>query len=420
MTTLLLLNVGSSSIKYKAVSKGKVIVEGRHAALTSDKEYAVAFRQIEAMLKGKNINAEFIVHRIVHGFGLSDTCFFNSRVAEHIEKGIMAAPLHNKPQLEALRYFDRKKKQICVFDSLPFEFDEINSGYAIPKEIAEELGIRRVGFHGLSHKYMYEHFKSSLSLSRKKTVTVHLGSGSSVSAFIKGRAVYNSMGFTPLSGIIMSTRTGDIDPGIIFYLNDMGMSPDKVFDMFNYESGMKGLTGEKDFLTILHKRKAGNKYDTAYKMFIQSVRDNVAVASSRIGGVDNIIFSGEIGSGSETVRSDVKKGLSFLGSRVKYSFVKADEESILLSEAQKIIRKAGLKDKPSTPKKKKGRTASERKKARRKTPAKSKPARKTENKAKNKTVDKSKRKTNSNQKTNSKNASKSRQKNNKKTGSKRK
>jgi len=370
MVNLLLLNVGSSSIKYKVASDAKTLVEGKHAGLNTSREYQVALRQIESMLAGKKIKVDYVVHRVVHGFGLHDTCFYNKNVREHIEKGIMAAPLHNKPQLAALKHFEGRLKQVCVFDSLPFSFDDINASYALPMEIAEELGIKRVGFHGLSHKFMYEYFEKKMQLKKKKVITVHLGSGSSVSSFVNGKAVYNSMGFTPLSGIIMSTRSGDIDPGIIFYLNDMGMPPAQVFDMFNYESGMKGLTGEKDFLKILKSRKRGNKYDFAYKMFVQSVCDNIAQAVSRINGCDAILFSGEIGSGSETVRNDVKEGLSFFGKSVKYSNVKADEESVMLKEAQKIIGRS--------PK----RTADK------KSPAKSEASSKSKSTTKKKTVEK--------------------------------
>ena len=327
---MLLINVGSSSLKAQRTSDGH---EKHYRALHTHKDYAHAIRDLITTIGPFS----YAVHRIVHGAGQTKTAYFTRRTRRHIEKGCSAAPLHNIPQLHVLDTLEAYRKthklrfrQICVFDSLPFAFSDELRDYPIPRKIASKHGIVRVGFHGLSHTYMRQ------QTTEHKIITVHLGSGCSVSGFVGKRAIYNSMGFTPLQGIIMATRSGTIDPGIILTLARHGYDAKTLDHMLNHESGWKAICGETEFLKILEKRHPGNRHDLAYRMFVRSVSSEIANALLAVRGARTIIFSGEIGAQSRHVRNDVLKESRIFG-RFKHRAVHADEQAILKEEAEALI-----------------------------------------------------------------------------------
>ena len=325
---ILVVNVGSSSIKYAGFDGTRLFdgavehVKGRYD------------RAASAMLKDvrtRGFEPEAIAHRIVHGFGLTRTSTYTKRVRERIVSGCGPAPLHNIPQLQVLdALVPFNVVQICVFDSLSYEFEDTVRTLPLPRAITKEHGLVRIGFHGISHTSVARRLK------RARLITVHLGSGSSVTAWKRGRAIWNSMGFTPEDGVLMATRPGMLDPGTVAYLFRLGYPPERIEHILTRDSGLQGITGRADLEGILKKRREGNRYDLAVRMLATSIAEAVARAAVHIGGVETIAFTGTIGVRSAAVRRAVIKKLSFLGPFTT-EVLDTDEEQVIHDEARALL-----------------------------------------------------------------------------------
>ncbi len=357
----LVFNVGSSSVKVKGFkvkknnknnkSKNKqdfvVLFEENFSNLKSFKDYDKVLKEFVSSNNFLDYDFSFFVHRIVHGFDYNKTSFFNKKVREKIVLGSNIAPLHNVPQLRVLDFFEKYKKnnknnfrQIVVFDSFIYDFPFEQKVLPLNLKIAEKHKIFRVGFHGLNHFFMYNFFKKKYSLYNKKVVTVHLGSGSSVSGVFKDKFLFNSMSFSPTDGVFMSTRTGSLDPFIPLYLQKF-YSKKKVEEIINFESGFLGFCGEKDFYTIFKnkdkKTVRGKKFSFVYNYFINSVVENILRTVNVLEGLDFIVFSGAIGFNKQ-VQKDIVKKLKNIGFNFSYDSVKANEEEVLLKESLKFLK----------------------------------------------------------------------------------
>lgn len=339
---VLVVNVGSSSIKYAAFDADRLF-DGRIEDIRSLSGYD---RAVDAMLddcRQHGFEPEIYAHRVVHGFGLAHTSVFDRTTRRHIVLGCNAAPLHNIPQLRVLDELgSRGARQACVFDSLGYDFEDEVREIPLPAALTVKHGLHRIGFHGISHTSIHAKSKNLGS----RIVTVHLGSGSSVTAWRRDRAVWNSMGFTPEDGVMMATRPGSIDPGTIAYLLRLGFTQHQVEDILTRESGLVGVAGTPDLKEVLDRKRRGNRYDLAFRMLTASIAETVARATVHAGGIDALVFSGTIGVRAGKVRSAVLKRLSFLGS-FKTAVVGTDEEQVIYEEA---VRLTGSSTKRSTKK----------------------------------------------------------------------
>jgi len=271
-------------------------------------------------------------HRVVHGGEkIARSVVLDQHVIEVIKDNIELAPLHNPPNLAALnaaleRLGDRL--QVAVFDtafhrSMPPEAYL----YAIPYELYEKHHLRRYGFHGTSHRYVSERAAEMLSLApeRCNLITLHLGNGCSAAAVRGGESVDTSMGLTPLEGLVMGTRCGDIDPALFFFLTEtLDMSPQEVYDLLNRRSGLAGVSGVgNDMREVLEAAGAGNRRaEAAVEIFCYRVKKYIGAYHAVLGRLDGVVFTAGIGENSPPVRRRICRGLEPLG-------IELDEEKNL-------------------------------------------------------------------------------------------
>lgn len=265
-------------------------------------------------------------HRVVHGGeSFASTTVITKEVKDEIKRLFSLAPLHNPPNylgIEVAEKIFTKAKQIAVFDTAFHQtIPEKAYRYAIPQALYHEMGIRQYGFHGTSHKYVTEKAVEYLQSPSARIITIHLGNGCSMTAVNAGKSVDTSMGFGPVCGLIMGTRSGDVDPFIIFHMvNQLGYSLDQVNNLLNKQSGMLGLTGFSDMRDIT-KAIAEGSHDAelAYEMYAYRIKKYIGSYAAVLNGVDAIVFTGGVGENDLNVRRMVCNGMDYLG-------IKLDEE----------------------------------------------------------------------------------------------
>ena len=286
-------------------------------------------------------------HRIVHGGEkFSESVYVTEQVIADIELCSELAPLHNPPAVQCIRACREIMPNIphvCVFDTAFHQTMAPRAYmYALPYEFYEHYGIRKYGAHGTSHRYLAQ--RSAEILGDKpenlKLITCHLGGGCSVTAIDHGMSVDTSMGFTPLGGVMMGTRCGDIDPSIVTYLMEQeGYTPSEITSVMNRESGLYGISGHSaDMRDIDAATKSGHRRSAlAYDMYANSVKKMIGAYIAEMGGVDAIVFSGGVGENSERMRRMILSGMESLGIIVDYAANKvAGEERIISDDRSKI------------------------------------------------------------------------------------
>ena len=312
------------------------------------------------------------VHRIVHGGeSFRGTAVLGElQLAALAELGVLA-PLHNPP---ALAVIERVRGRLAgvpligVFDTAYYaELAEPAYRYAVPRQWYEAFGVRRYGFHGTAHRYLCAAARARVPQTRAhaRIISLQLGRGCSVTATHHGRAVATSMGFTPLEGLVMGTRSGDVDPGALLYVMERaGMSPAEMRRQLNCASGLLGLSGRSaDMRELLELRERGDAAAAlAVELFCRRARHYLAAYLSELDGVDVIVFGGGIGENSAVVRAQILAGLGFAGievdaeanralsagdgsiaapaSRVAIEVIRVDEASVLAREAAALLRRA--------------------------------------------------------------------------------
>ncbi|ALJ04948.1 acetate kinase [Pseudalgibacter alginicilyticus] len=259
-------------------------------------------------------------HRVVHGGNLfSDTVEITIEVKEKIKALSSLAPLHNPANLEGIIVAEDifpNAKQVAVFDTAFLQsIPEFAYKYAIPNEFLKKHHIRLYGFHGTSHKYVSEKAIAFLEKKESKIITIHLGNGCSMTAIKNGKSIDHSMGFSPLDGLIMGTRSGAIDPSIIFYLKDkLKYSLKDINTLLNKQSGMLGLTGYSDLRDIEAMAAKGNKDCTlALQMNAYRIKKYIGSYAAALNGLDAIVFTAGIGENSKYMRELICEDLDFLG-----------------------------------------------------------------------------------------------------------
>ena len=339
---LLIINSGSSSIKYKIfdknakklLKKGMVSRIGMKGSNVPDHDAA-----IKIILKNLP-KISLIGHRVVHGGeAFTGSAIITKKVIKAVERFSKLAPLHNAPNLLGIKAcikFLPHITQVAVFDTAYYQsLPKAHYLYAIPHHFYKKDRIRRYGFHGTSHKYVAIKAAKALKkpIARLKIITCHLGNGCSITATMNGKAFDTSMGFTPLEGLIMGTRSGDIDPAIIFYLIEKKkMKPDSVYDILNKKSGLKGISGISSDMRDIYKavKRGHKKAKLAFLMFVHRIHKYIGAFAASMNGVDAIVFTGGIGENHAPTRNAVCKSLGFLKARTLV--IPTDEELMIARE----------------------------------------------------------------------------------------
>ena len=330
---VLVLNSGSSSLKYQLIEpdSGESLAEGiiekigEPSSLVTDHGAAlrVAFEELsEDGIDLKACGLVAVGHRVVHGGAVFyRPTLVDDAVVDELKHVSMLAPLHNPPAIQGIEVARKMLPDVphvAVFDTAFFHhLPAAAATYAIDRELAERWRIRRYGFHGTSHRYVSEQAAAFLGQPGEKLnqIVLHLGNGASASAIADGRPVDTSMGLTPLEGLVMGTRSGDIDPSVVSYLHrEAKMSVDDIEAMLNHQSGMLGLAGECDFRRLRELIESGDSSaQLAYDVFIHRLRKYIGAYLAILGRTDAVSFTAGVGENAAAVRQDALSGLAGLG-----------------------------------------------------------------------------------------------------------
>lgn len=397
---ILVLNCGSSSIKYKLydMEGEKVLAQGGVERIGLDGAFIKVTlpsgekRQIMHDMpdhkEGVNVvfkalldpemgalksldEIDAVGHRIVQGGDkFNQSMLVDKSVEEGIEELCDLAPVHNAGHLKGIRAVDAlmpKTPQVVVFDNaFHSTMPDYAYLYAIPYELYEKYHVRRYGFHGTSHRYVSKRVCEILGLDQadSKVITCHIGNGASIAAVLNGKVVDTSMGLTPLAGVMMGSRSGDIDPSAVTYLMEkLNMSPHEMSDFLNKKSGVLGITGiSSDMRDVEAAANEGNERAVlALKMYAYRVKKYIGSYAAAMGGVDAVVFTAGVGENQTGLRADICRGLEFLGieideavnatvrgreavisspsSRVKVVVVPTDEEIVIARDTQALVAK---------------------------------------------------------------------------------
>ena len=336
---ILVLNCGSQSIKWKLFSKDLKIKKEGSITIFENKDYEKVLIGELAKIKKCEGDISAVGHRVVHSGGrFKSPLVISSSNLKRLEGFNELAPLHNPFNILGIKFSQSAfpgVKQVAFFDNDFFsKLPEKASTYALPERLRRVYNLKRFGFHGISHEYASQEGSRIIDKPLKdlKIITCHLGGGASITAINKGKAVDTSMGFTPLEGLVMMTRPGSIDPGIILLL--MSSKVKKLEEILNYESGLKGICGLSDMKDVLKAVKKKNRKATlALDIFIYSIQKYIGAYFAILGGCDLLVFTGAIGSGSAKIVNMICKPLNIL-KNTKVLSVKADEE---LAIARKVL-----------------------------------------------------------------------------------
>lgn len=349
MSKILAINAGSSSLKFQlfnmpsenVITKGLVeriglresiftiSVNGEKVTETKDipnHDIAVSLL-LEKLIEFEIINSykeiDGVGHRVVHGGEeFSDSVILTSEIIKRIENLSDLAPLHNPANLTGIHAFRQilgDVPSVAVFDTAFHQTMPSNSYmYSLPYEYYQNYRIRKYGFHGTSHKYVSQRASEMLGrpIDQLRIISCHLGNGASIAAIEGGKSIDTSMGFTPLAGVTMGTRSGDIDPALIPYIMEKtGKNVEEVLQILNKQSGMLALSGfSSDLRDIEIEADKGNeRAKLALEVFASHIHKYIGSYAARMSGVDAIIFTAGIGENSTTVRASVLKGLEFMG-----------------------------------------------------------------------------------------------------------
>jgi len=400
---VLVINAGSSSVKYQLIipEEGKVLAKGlveriglSGAVLTHkahDKpevkltgeilDHKIAIEYVLSILLSKNHGVlkdkreiDAIGHRVVHGGeAFSDSVLITDEVIREMTRCIDFAPLHNPPNLKgiaATKTLLPDVPQVGVFDTAFHQtMPDYAYVYGIPYALYERHGIRRYGFHGTSHRYVSERAAAFLGKSREelKIITCHLGNGSSIAAVKYGKSIDTSMGFTPLEGLLMGTRCGDMDPAIILHvMAKEGMTPSEMNTMLNKHCGILGVSGlSSDMREIEENYQTNDRARLALDIFVYRIKKYIGAYAAAMGGVDVIVFTAGIGENSDIIREMVCRDMEFLGvkfdrkknkgmrkqeaeittpdSRVKVLVIPTNEELVIAMDTAQIVKELQAK-----------------------------------------------------------------------------
>jgi len=348
MANILVINAGSTSVKYKLFDENEVELAGGQFA---EKDYKSSIKQLlRQVVSFGDISG--VGHRVVHGgWQFARPVLVDDSVMKTLAGLNYLAPLHNPHNLagiEAVADFLPQVAQVAVFDTGFFsDLPEHAKTYALPNELIAEHHIRRYGFHGISHEFVLTETSKELGkkIEKLNVISCHLGGGCSVAAIKQGKPVDISSGYTPVEGLVMQTRTGDIDPGLIIELLQLlpgEINADKVVNLYriiNEESGWKGLTGGIcDFRDLLREVSLGQpKAQAAFDVFVYRIAKYIGAYHSVLeGAVDAIVFTGAIGAGNPMTRQAVMRRLRHLNT-LPVLVIIANEELTIARKVKQVI-----------------------------------------------------------------------------------
>ncbi len=362
---ILILNAGSSSLKYQLISmpteevicrglierigakNAKITHESNSQKMSENREILNHKQGLEYMVKlltqdeigviSSTNEIEVIGHRVVHGgSSFASSTVITHEVKSKIEELIPLAPLHNPANLAGISLAETvfpHAVQVAVFDTAFHQtIPQKANTYAIPKTLTNEHRIKLYGFHGTSHKYVSEKAMEFLQNPNAKIISVHLGNGCSITAIQNGKSIDHSLGFAPSNGLIMGTRSGDIDHSIIFYLVEtLGYELEQVKNLLNKASGMFGLTGFSDLRDIQHGAVSGdNDCQLALEMNAYRVKKYIGAYAAAMNGVDVLIFTAGIGENSSVLRKMICQDMTYVG--IQLDTLKNEQPSNGLTE----------------------------------------------------------------------------------------
>jgi acetate kinase len=322
---VLVLNAGSSSLKYRVLEgSGTTLVAGT-VERVDETGWDAAFEQVTRALEDEHAGDLVAVgHRVVHGGArYTSATLVDDDVERGIEDLVALAPLHIPPALAGLRATRATwpdLPQVAVFDTAFFAtLPERAATYALERGVAATTGIRRYGAHGISHQHVAGETARFLGRPEQELaiVTLHLGNGASAAAIRGGRPVDTSMGMTPLEGLVMGTRPGDVDAGVLLHLLRNGYDADALEDLLHHRSGLQGLAGRHDFRDLLAAADRGDAdARTAYDVYCHRLRKYVGAYVATLGGADAVVFTAGVGEHVARVREDALDDLGVLGIEV--------------------------------------------------------------------------------------------------------
>ncbi|GAB4379627.1 MAG: acetate kinase [Calditrichia bacterium] len=395
---ILVLNAGSSSVKYQLIipEEGNVLAKGlveriglsgavlthqpkdKHAVRLSGEilDHKIAIEYVLSILLSKNHGVlrdkseiDAVGHRVVHGGeAFSQSVLINDEVIRELTRCIDLAPLHNPPNLKgiaAAKSLLPDVPQVAVFDTAFHQsMPDYAYIYGIPYVLYQRHAIRRYGFHGTSHRYVSHRAAQIIGKPYEslKIITCHLGNGSSIAAVDRGKSVDTSMGFTPLEGLLMGTRCGDIDPAIILHVMEKEqLTPSEMNIMLNKHSGLQGISGiSSDMREIEKQYHSNDRARLAMDIFAYRIKKYIGAYTAAMGGLDVLVFTAGIGENSDMVREMVCENMEFLGirldkkknedvrkqeavistpdSRVKVLVIPTNEELVIALDTAKIVK----------------------------------------------------------------------------------
>tara|TARA_R110002126_G_scaffold53059_6_gene143860 strand:+ start:2273 stop:3460 length:1188 start_codon:yes stop_codon:yes gene_type:complete len=370
---VLVLNSGSSSLKFQLFSmpEKKILCSGLIERIgfddakfifKTDKDtievveaipnHKVGLELLSKQLLDKDTGIiksadaiDIVGHRVVHGGKhFSNTTEITEAVKEKIKALSSLAPLHNPANLEGIEVAETifpKAKQVAVFDTAFHQsIPEHAYKYAIPNEFLEKHNIRLYGFHGTSHKYVSEKAIDYLGIKNSKIITIHLGNGCSMTAIKNGKSIDHTLGFSPVNGLIMGTRSGDIDQSIIFYLaKKFNYSLNEINNILQKKSGMLGLTGFSDLRDIQAEAEKGNKdCKLALQMNAYRIKKYIGSYAAIMNGLDAIVFTAGIGENSPEMRQRVCEDMNYLGITldINKNQVRPDKLTVVSTDTSKV------------------------------------------------------------------------------------
>ena len=374
---ILVLNCGSSSIKYKLYDMDgeKVLAQGGVERIGIDgafikvtlpngekkqimhdmPDHKEGVNMVFSVLLDKEIGAiksldeiDAVGHRIVQGGDkFCQSVIVDQSVEEGIEELCDLAPVHNAGHLKGIRAVDHlmpNVPQVCVFDNaFHSTMPDYAYLYAVPYELYEKYHVRRYGFHGTSHRYVSNRVCEMLGkdIKTQKIITCHIGNGASVSAVENGKVMDTSMGLTPLAGVMMGSRSGDIDASAVTYIMEkLGKKPQEMADYLNKESGVLGISGiSSDMRDVESAAKEGNKRAIlALQMYAYRIKKYIGAYAAAMGGVDTIVFTAGVGENQTSMRADACEGLEFLGIKInkELNATIRGEEAIISTPDSKV------------------------------------------------------------------------------------
>ena len=343
---VLVVNVGSSSLKHAVVDadSGRRLAGGTERWESGD----APGRHAEALhtaLGDVSRGIDAVGHRVVHGgTDFMGSVLIDGAVREAIADLVPLAPLHQRAALEGIDAVDDALPgvpQVACFDTaFHATLPAVAATYALPRAWTERFGLRRFGFHGINVQWCAQEAARRLGAERaRRLVVCHLGSGCSVTAVLDGRSVDTTMGFTPLEGVPMGSRSGSVDPGLLVWLLRAGVALDELDEGLNHRAGLLGVSGvSADLRTVLDAADRGDEPAAlAFGVFVRGVAAAVAAMTTSLRGIDALVFTGGAGEGSARLRDGVLGGVEHLAAHAQTLVVAAGEERAIAAEVRRVI-----------------------------------------------------------------------------------